>query len=64
VDSVKNVSCVTAKGTKSNCNLSQNMCKGKIQGLERINMMEIESLGNCGNRGNNRYVSGKVEPGT
>jgi hypothetical protein len=40
------------------------MCKGKIQGLERINMMEIESLGNCGNRGNNRYVSGKVEPGT
>ena len=22
------------------------------------------SLGNCGKRGNNRYVSGKVEPGT
>ncbi len=38
--------------------------KEKNQGLERINMMEIESLGNCGNRGNIRYVSGKVEPGT
>jgi hypothetical protein len=38
--------------------------KEKIQGLERINKMEVESLGNCGKRGNNRYVSGKVEPGT